>query len=115
MYVGSDIFDETNRSRRNDILNFAEGIDLLISEERYNRYNMDYNEDLGKDFPDETEKLEDASKIYISENGPKLLEKEFPDEWRFLGKKLAYLHNCLNSVNKHPKPVNNFFKKRHLQ
>ena len=98
--------DETNRSRRNDILNFVKDIETLISEDRYNNDSIeDFKK---KEFPNQIEKLEDSLKNNTSENDPIILKTEFPDKWNCLRKNLAYLKNF--SVVSMVKPINNIKK-----
>ena len=59
-----------------NILNIANEIEKLFNK---NRYNNDSIEDLQKDFPYETERLDEATGNDISENDPKILKKEVPD------------------------------------
>ena len=40
----------------------------------------------------------------------KILKKEFPDEWQYLNKKLAYPYEYFNSIVDYKKPVNNLKK-----
>ena len=67
-------------------------------------------EDLKKDYPNEIEKLEEALLNYIGENDLKLLKMEFPDEWKYLTKKLAYPYEYFNSIDDYQKPVDNLKK-----
>ena len=67
-----------------------------------------------KDFPDEIETLGKAFNKCLSENDPKILKAEIPDEWRYLCKKLAYAFECFNSIEDYRKTVNNL-EKRLLQ
>ena len=43
-------------------------------------------EDLTKDYPNETEKLEDVLLKYIGGNDLNLFKTEFPDKWKYLTK-----------------------------
>ena len=56
--------------------------ELLISKDRS-------IENLKKNFADGLDKQEEALNICISENDPKIMKTEFPDEWNFLSRKLA--------------------------
>ena len=47
-------------------------------------------EDLEKVLLDEIEKLEEATNIYLSENGIRFLKTEFPGEWNYGNKNLAF-------------------------
>ena len=40
----------------------------------------------------------------------KILEKEFPDKYQYLNKKLAYPYQCFNSIDDYKKPVNDLKK-----
>ena len=66
-------------------INFVNERETLISEDKYN----DSIEGLKNDNPVETEKLEEALKIYISENELRLLKAEFPDKWNYLSEKIS--------------------------
>ena len=46
----------------------------------------------------------------MGENDLKLLKTRFPDEWKYLTKKLAYPYEYLNSIEDYQKPVNNLKK-----
>ena len=59
-----------------------------------------------KDFPFETDKLEEASNIYICEKGFKILKTPFPDKWTYLSENLAYPYEHFNSVDTYQRPVN---------
>ena len=76
-----------------EILNIVTEIKILIKE---NKYKNDSIEDLNKDYPDKTEKIEDVLLNYIGENDPKILKTEFPDrKWKYLTKKLLIHMNIL--------------------
>ena len=77
---------ETNRSRTNDLQNIANGKETLISGHRTFA-------DLKKSFPDEIEEIEEALKIYLSEEEQKILKTEVPDELEYLGRKMHILVN----------------------
>ena len=47
----------------------------------------------------------------IDEDDFKILKKEFPDEWRYLNKKLAYPYQYFHSIDDYKKPVDNLKKK----
>ena len=70
-----------------EILNIVIEIKILNNEDRYNNESF---RDLKKNYPDETEKLEEAILNYMTEDDLKLLKIEFPDKWKYLTKKLAY-------------------------
>ena len=72
-------------------------------------------EDLKKDYPYKTKKLEEALLNYMGENDLKLLKTEILDKWKNLTKKLAYPYECFNSVDGYQKPVDNLKKKTLLQ
>ena len=68
--------------------------------------------DFRKDYPDEFEKLEKASLIYISEIDLKIVKTEFPDNrLEYLITKLAYLYEYFYSLDDYQKLVNNLKKK----
>ena len=46
----------------------------------------------------------------LDEDDFKILEKEFPDKWQFLNKKLAYPYQYFTSINDYQKPVDNLKK-----
>ena len=46
----------------------------------------------------------------MGENDLKNLKAEFPDKWKFLTKKLAYLYEYFNSIDDCQKPVDNLKK-----
>ena len=72
---------------------------------------IDSKKDLKKDYPDKCEKLEDALLNFMGENDLKILR--FPDEWKYLNKKLANPYEFFNSVKDYEIPVDNL-KKKHL-
>ena len=47
----------------------------------------------------------------LHDNDFKLLKKEFPDNWQYLNKKLAYPYEYFNSIDDYKKPVDNLEKK----
>ena len=47
----------------------------------------------------------------LNEDDFKILKKEFPDNWQFLNKKLAYPYHYFNSFDDYKKPVRNIKKK----
>ena len=90
--------DETNRSRRNEILNFGKDIETLISEDRYN--NDSIEKFLKKELPDEIEKQEEeALNENTSENDLDNLKTKFRDDWNCLRKNLPYPYNFFSSIN----------------
>ena len=46
----------------------------------------------------------------LNEDDFKILKKEFPDNWRYSIKKLAYPYEYFNSIDDYQKPVNNLNK-----
>ena len=64
---------------------------------------------ISRDFPDEIDKLEEASNNYISENDPKIFKIEFRDKWKYISWKLAHPH-YFNSLDDYQKQVNNIKK-----
>ena len=46
----------------------------------------------------------------LDEDDLKILKKEFPDEWQYLNKKLAYPYQRFNSIDDYKKPVNDLKK-----
>ena len=68
-------------------------------------------EDLKKDYPEEIKNLEEALLDYMGENDLKVLKTQFPDEWKFLTKKLAHPYEYFNSIDDfRKKPVDNLKK-----
>ena len=61
-------------------------------------------------FPEEIENLE-VLLNYIGENDLKILKTRFPDKWKYLTKKLAYLYEYFNNIDDYQKPINNLEKK----
>ena len=51
--------------------------------------------------------LEEALLDYMGENDLKILKTGFPDKWKFLTKKLAYLYEYFKSIDDYQKPVDN--------
>ena len=47
----------------------------------------------------------------LDENDFKILKKEFPDNWQYLNKKLAYPYEYFNSIDDYKKPVHNLENK----
>ena len=68
--------------------------------------------DLNEDYPDEIKNLEEALLDSMGENYRKILKTGFPDNWKFLTKKLAYTNEYFNSIDDYQKPVDNLKKKR---
>ena len=64
-------------------------------------------EDFKKDYPKESEKLEETLLNYNGENYLKLLKTEFADKWKYLAKKLAYPYEYFNSIDGYRKSVDN--------
>ena len=46
----------------------------------------------------------------LDEDDFKILKKEFPDNWKYLNKKLAYPNEFFKSIDDYKKPVNNLIK-----
>ena len=70
-------------------------------------------EDLKKVYPEEIKNLEEALLDYMGENDLKILKTGFPDKWKYLTKKLAYLDEYFKSIDDYQKLVNNL-KKEHF-
>ena len=90
----------------NKIENYPEEIENLEEADRT-------IEDLKKDYPEEIKNLEEALLDYMGENYLKILKTGFPDNWKYLTKKLAYRYENFNSIDDYQKPVNNL-KKEHF-
>ena len=69
--------------------------------------------DLKKDYPEEIKNLEEALLDYMGENDLKILKRGFPDERKYLTKKLAYPYEYFNCIDDYQKSVNNL-KKEHF-
>ena len=67
-------------------------------------------ENLKKHYPNEIEKLGESLLNYMGENDLKLLKTEFPDKWKKLTKKLAYLYEYFISIEDYQEPVDNLKK-----
>ena len=77
----------------------------LIKEDRNNKDSI---KDFKKDYPDEIEKLEEASLKNRGENDVKILKTELPDQnWKNSTKKLANPYEYSNSIVDYQKPFNN--------
>ena len=63
--------------------------------------------DLKKDYPKEIKNLEETLLDYMGENDLKILKTGFPDKWKYLTKKLAYLYKFLNCIEDYQKPIDN--------
>ena len=90
-----------------EILNIVNEIKRIIKVDRYENESI---QDLKKDYPNEIEKLEESLLNYRGENDRKLLKMEFPETWKFLTKKLAYMYEYFNTINDYEKPVDNLKK-----
>ena len=85
------------------ILNIINELENLIDKTKRNQSIST----LEKKYPDKFNELEEALLDYIGENDLKILKTEFPDEWKYLIKKLAYPYEYFNSIEDYQKPVNN--------
>ena len=95
-----------------EMINIVNQTKILIKEDRYNN---DSTKKLTKDFPDNVEKLEEASHNYMGEYFLKTLKREFLGKWKYLTKKLAYPYEYFNCFDDHQKPVDNIYKRSFLQ
>ena len=66
--------------------------------------------DLKKDYPHKINVLEETLLDYLAENHLKLLKTGFPDKWKYLTKKLAYLYEFFICFEDYQKPLNNLKK-----
>ena len=66
--------------------------------------------DLKKDCPDKIKNLEEALFGYMGKIDLKILKTGFPDNLKFLTKKLAYPYQFINSIKDYQKPVNKLKK-----
>ena len=94
-----------------EILNIVNEIKMLNKEDKYKKNSI---KDLKKDYPDKINELEEALLDYMAENDLKILKTGFPDEWKYLTKKVAYPYEFFNCIEDYRKPVKNL-KKRLLQ
>ena len=90
-----------------EILKIVSQIKVLITEDKFKNDSI---KDLKKDYSNEIKNLEEALLNYMGENDLKLLKTRFPDEWKYLTKKLAYPYEYFNSIEDYQKPVNNLKK-----
>ena len=90
-----------------EILKIVSEIKVLITEDKFNNDSI---KDLKKDYSNEIKNLEEVILNYMGENDLKLLKTRFPDEWKYLTKKLAYPYEYFNSFEDYQKPVNNLKK-----
>ena len=67
-------------------------------------------EDLKKDYQDKVKNLEEAFSIYMGENDLRLFKTEYPDKWKYVTRKIAYLYQYFNSIEDYQKPVDNLKK-----
>ena len=96
---------KTLESLRKKIVDNDEVTDIVIGIEEDRT-----TEDLMKDYPDKSEKLEDDLLSYKGENDLKILKTGFPDKWKDSTKKLAYLNVHFININLYQKPVDNLKK-----
>ena len=89
------------------ILNIINELENLIDKTKRNQSIST----LKKKYPDKINELEEALLHYIGENDLKILKTEFPDEWKYLIKKLAYHYEYFNSIEDYQKPVKNLENK----
>ena len=66
--------------------------------------------DKKKYYPEEIKNLEEALLDYMGENDLKILKTGFPDEWKYLTKKLAYPYEYFNGIDDYQKHVDNLKK-----
>ena len=88
------------------MLNIVNEIEKLVGQDE----NLGTIEDLKKHKLDKIKKLEEALKVFMSENDLKLLKTEFLEKWKYLSIKLADLYEYFNSINENQKLVNNLQK-----
>ena len=100
-----EIFDD------DEILDIVSKIEKNYTEEILNLEEDDTTiKNLKKYYPEEIENLEEALLNYMGESDLKILKTGFPDEWKYLTKKLAYPYEYFNSIDDYQKPVNNLKK-----
>ena len=89
------------------IINIVNEIKVLIKE---NKYKNDSIKDLKKDYPDGIKKREEALLNYMGENDLKHLETDFPEQLKYLTKKLRYPYEYFIGFEDYHKPVDNLKK-----
>ena len=90
-----------------ETLKIVSEIKVLITE---GKFKNDSIKDLKKDYSNEIKNLEEALLNYMGENDLNLLKTRFPDERKYLTKKLAYPYEYFNSIEDYQKRVNNLKK-----
>ena len=90
-----------------NILNIINELENIIDKTKKNQFIST----LKKKYPVKISKLEEALLEYMGENDLKILKKEFPDNWKYLSKKLAYPYEYFNSIENYNKPVDNLENK----
>ena len=90
-----------------ELLKIVSEIKVIITEDKFKNDSI---KDLEKDYSNEIKNLEQALLNYMGENDLKLLKTRFPDEWKYLTKKLAYPYEYFNSIEDYQKPLNNLKK-----
>ena len=96
-----------------EILNIVDEIEIIVKEDRYNNNST---KDLKKDYPDKTEKMEEALLNFIGKKDLKNLKTEFPaNKWKYSTKKLAYPYDDFNSPDDYQKPVDNLKEENFFQ
>ena len=97
---------KTLKDLREEIVDKHYILNIVTDVGEYNRTTKD----LKKDYPDKFNELEEALFNYLGENDLKILKTGFPDNWKYLTKKLAYPYEYFNSFDDYQKPVGNLKK-----
>ena len=97
---------KTLKNLKNEIVDIDEIMDIvkkIVEDDRA-------IEDLKKENPKEKKFLEEALLNYMGEKDLKILKTKFPDNWKYLTKKLAYPYEYFNSIEDYQKSVDNLKK-----
>ena len=85
-----------------EIINIVDKMKKLNKEDRHVN---DPLKDLKKDYPHKIIELDEAILNYMAENALNVLKQDFPDQWKYLTKTLAYPYELLNCIEDYQKPV----------
>ena len=107
------LVDNSNKKLK-DLKKEVNGDDKIINiiEDLINISDKDQTiNTLKEKYPDKINKLEEMLLDYMGEHDLKLLKTQFPDNWKYLTKKLAHPYEYFNSVEDYQKPVDNLENK----
>ena len=90
------------------ILDIVNQIKFIVKEDEYENISI---KDLKKYYPDKINELEETLLDYMGENDLKILKTGFPENWKYLTKKLAYPYEFFNSIGDYQKPFDNLENK----